>query len=228
MNIRVAALELAAKAAWKLHPGSPAPGEPWLVHTRAGIKYVGRGFDSSQFDKYVMRTLKGIPAEFAWENLVLPPDLLRDEYTHAGEPITRSPHFRLMQELRDNAPEKGAAYVGLCRSGTLDARRGFNVGVDVLAARFRERAAEVARSGEIDVLVFPPHRLANRDVYVIADGKHRAALAAVFGDTRPLRLQIVSQDVLAHPFFRKVYDAVMAAPGKHFGANQRMVEMLRR
>jgi hypothetical protein len=228
VNLRVAALELAAKAAWKLHPGSPAPGEPWLVHTRAGIKYVGRGFHSSQFDKYVMRTLDGLPSEFAWDDLVLPPDLLRDEYTHAGEPITRSPHFRLMQELRDNVPGKASEYARLCRTGTLDARRGFAVDIDDLASKFRERAREVARNGEVDVRVFPPCRLADRDVYMIADGKHRAALAAVFGDTRPLRLSIISDDVLAHPFFRKIYDAVMAAPKKRFAVNQRMVEILRR
>lgn len=228
MSIRVAALELAAKAAWKLHPGSPAPGEPWLVHTRAGIKYVGRSFDSSQFQRYVMRTLDGLPSGFAWEDLVLPPDLLRDEYTHAGSPITHSPHFRLMQELRDNVPGKGAAYARLCRAGTLDARRGFDVDIDALSATFRDRAAAIARSGEIDVVVFPPRRLENRDVYVIADGKHRAALGAVIGDTRPLRLHIVSEDVLAHSFFRKTYDAVMSASKKRFAVNQRMVELLRR
>jgi hypothetical protein len=224
--LRIGALEFAAKAARVLRPRAPVAGEPWLVRTPVGIKYVGRGFDSGQFERYAPRTTAP-PDSFSWDDLLLPPDLLRDEFTHCGEPITHSPHFRLMQEMREGRPDAGSEYIRLCASGTLDARRAFAVDVAALSREFRAREEAFAARGETDVYVFGARRRGGRDVYVIADGKHRAAQAALSGDLRALRLRVVSDDVLAHPFFRKIYDAVMAGSDESFSANRRMVRLLR-
>jgi hypothetical protein len=224
---KIVALELAARAARVLHPGGPVPGEPWLVRTAVGIKYIGRGFDSRQFARYVVRTLAPAPGSFSWDDLRLSPDLLRDEFTHCGAPITQSPHLRFMREVRDGRADADSEYVRLCASGTLDARRGFAADPAVLVRQFHARADELAGRREADVHVFTPRKYEGREVYVIADGKHRAALAALSGDVSRLRLHVVSDEVLAHDFFRRIYGAVMVASEKSYSVNQQMVKLLR-
>jgi hypothetical protein len=226
-SMKIAALELVARAARRLHPGSPVPGEPWLVQTGAGIKYIGRGFDSRHFDRYVVRTVERVPDAFSWDDLLISPDLLRDPFTHTGKPITRSPHFRLMQEIRDGRLGPDSEYIGLCAAGTLDARRGFAADPTALTRQFHGRAKELAARGEAAIHVFGPRQHEGREVYVIADGKHRAAQAALSMDTACLRLQVLADEVLAHPVFRKAYGAVMAGEASSFSINQKMVKLLR-
>jgi hypothetical protein len=224
--VRIAALELAARAARVLHPRAPVPGEPWLVETRVGIKYVGRGFDSREFARFVVHTVAPAPESFSWDDLLLPPDLLRDEFTHCGQSITRSPHIGFMREIQDGRAGGGSEYVRLCAKGTLDARRAFALDAAAFARVFRARCDELAARGVVHVHVFGARRLREREVYVIADGKHRAAQAALGGDVRCLRLHVVADDVLAQPFFRKIYGAVLSA-GASYSVNRDMVKLLR-
>jgi hypothetical protein len=148
-----------------------------LYHTDVGIKARNQLVSS---DLLVYPFLpRREPAETDPALLTLGIDGLRDEFTLLGTSVADSPHLALMRTLDEGRGVGDDSYVARVEVGTLDLRPPRKA-----ARAFRERlresfdaAAQALDRGETPVVKVV--RLG--DSTYVADGKHRAALAAYRG-----------------------------------------------
>lgn len=111
------------------------------------------------------------------ENLSMCMDRLKDSYTSLNTKILDSPHFELMQILRDGGDLSRSIYVQRLTKGTLDTRDPVRVG-DHYFQVLRNKYAQMSKlieSGKYE----PVQLIVVSGQYFIADGRHTAALCAV-------------------------------------------------
>ncbi len=191
--------------------------------TKDGIKYSNVGYNSDQFSTYVTNEANLQQLDVSFSDLILPPDALKNQYTWAGKSIDESPHYRLIHELATGVLTQSSEYVQLCLAGRLDARRPFRPKLRKLQKIFDERMGELSRNRPFDIFVYQPART---EKIIIADGKHRAALAAYMGKPDIVRLNFISQEVFLNPFFVGFYGQVLNAASFEYSINQHLIRLM--
>lgn len=114
---------------------------------------------------------------FSTENLYMCMDRLKDPYTLLYTNLLDSPHFELMQILRDGGDVMRSAYVQRLIRGTLDSRSPISVDrhyIQALRNTFQDKISAVQDGTYAPVQII---RVAGQ--WFIGDGRHRAALCAV-------------------------------------------------
>jgi hypothetical protein len=191
--------------------------------TSVGLKYRGARFDSRLFSEHVVDALplSGCPGGFS--RLLMPPDLLRNQFTLCGKPIIESPHFGLMQAIEAGTLAEDVEYARRMRKGTLDARPPARTRLERLAESYRQCKDDLAANHVLEILVI---RMIWRgeSAYVIADGKHRAAVAAALNKPESVSLQVISRDFALHPFFEFLYGRVLDLKSADYTINQDMIK----
>jgi hypothetical protein len=199
--------------------------EPRVFQTEAGVKYRLPGFDSDRFKDYLVREVPFTETGASFSELLLPPDLLRNRYTTSGQSILCSPHNHLFKQIIANALTEENDYLLRTRKGTLDARLPFSPSLPYMMQRFNLQREALFSKKSIVVHVVKS-LWQNKPVYVIFDGKHRAALAAAFERPESLLLRVIANDVIMDPFFRRVYAYTLRRDPVEYSINQEMIRAL--
>lgn len=197
-----------------------------MFEMESGVKcQVGR-FNSDRFVEFVEREVHFDASVHDLRDLVLATDLLRDRYTLCGQSILETPYYTLMAELANGCVSSDSDYVIRCRLGRLDSRPPLEPDLGRLQDCYEKRMSELADGRRFYIYVRCV-KWRGRPVFAIADGKHRAALAAYLGCPERLVLRVVSRDVLEEPFFKNVYEYVLRLDPREYSINQEMIKAIR-
>lgn len=199
---------------------------PPVFQTTVGVKYHFIRFDSNRFSEYVIQTIPFVTADISFSDLVMPPDLLQNRYTLCGQSVTRSPHYRLIEEICMGVLTLDSEYIMRSKTGTLDARLPTNPTLEFLIHKCQTRQAEMF-SGKTMTIFVTKVTLRDKLAYVIADGKHRAALAAYHNKPESLLMQVISKEFVRDRFFSKVYSHTLNMDPAEYSINQEMIKMLK-
>lgn len=144
-----------------------------LYETEAGIKCLNN-ISSHKLHRYFSSGgIQIVPAE----RLYMCMDRLKDPYTLLYANIMDSPHFELMQILRDGGDVMRSSYVQRFIKGTLDPRSPARVDhrhVQYLQKTF-EKKRDAIRAGTYT----PVKIIVVSGQYFVGDGRHTAALCAL-------------------------------------------------
>lgn len=106
-------------------------------------------------------------------------DALKDDYTLTNINITKSPHFSLVETLKNNPKDvEKCDYIIRSKKGKLDGRYEQVINsktIDMHINKFKNDKHKIINGRYNPVLVY---KLCDR--YYIMDGKHRAAMCALF------------------------------------------------
>jgi hypothetical protein len=160
-----------------------------------------------------------------FSSLVMPPDLLRNRYTLCGNMVLQSPHYRLIEELAHGTLTFDSEYITRATLGTLDARVPGKPALEYLASKHQLRREELFSDKRIEIFVTEVV-IKEKRVYVIADGKHRAALVAYYNRPESLHLRVISNEFCQDPFFRSVYGFMLSKDPQGYSINQEMIKAL--
>jgi hypothetical protein len=201
------------------------PGRVFSFETEVGVKCRLGRFNSERFRDYVEYESPFLSISCDFADLLMPADFLRDRFTLCGMSLPESPYVRLMEEIASGALAADSEYVSRCRAGTLDSRQPFSPSLEGLQDCYRLRVRELSENRPFYVYV---RRVLWRGetAYVIADGKHRAALAASLNRPECLRLRFVSGDALREPFFQQTYAHVLSLDPLEYSINQQMIKAI--
>ena len=196
-----------------------------IFETSVGVKYKYGRFDSSQFRNCVIRTTRFLSLNITFDDLIMPPDLLRNRYTLCGASILHSPHYKLIKDISVGVLTRDSEYLFRCRSGTLDARLPTNPEPGVLMQECQLRRQDLLERQVMKVYVLEVP-LGGKPKYMIVDGKHSAALIAY--DNRPecLQLEFVSNEFVQEPFFLQVYSYTLGLDSREYSINQEMIKSI--
>lgn len=139
----------------------------------AGIKCINGAWRYSMLPYVSRGEVQLLPAE----SLYMCADRLKDSYTLLNTKIMSSPHFELMQILRDGGDLSRSTYIQRLAKGTLDPRTPVRVG-DQYFQVLRNKYAQMSKlieSGKYE----PVQLIVVSGQYFIADGRHTAALCAL-------------------------------------------------
>ncbi|MDH7482327.1 MAG: hypothetical protein QHH26_10200 [Armatimonadota bacterium] len=202
------------------------PGRICVFETEAGLKCLFGRFSSNRLDEYVEDEMPLKSAFVDSSDLLLSADFLRDRYTLCGVSLLQSPHFSLMQQMASGTLTQDSDYVLRCKSGTLDSRLPFDPDLEQLRHCFQLRLGELNENKPFYIYV---RRIIFKEkpVYLIADGKHKAALATYFNRTDCLYLRFVSSKVNQEPFFRQIYDRILSLDPQEYSINQNFIRAIR-
>lgn len=199
---------------------------PSLYETDVGVKYRHAYFDSARFSEYIEDEFVLGSLDLPFSDFLMPPDLLRNAYTNCGKSILESPHYQLMNELESGTfSEAGSNYLRRSKSGTLDARSPVNVDPKFIREKFKMRKEELLRGGYLTVTVFRLC-LKQRSRYVIADGKHRIAMAALLSCPQQLLLRRISRRFSDDPFFHRIYSFILTLEPNDYSINQQIIKAI--
>ncbi|MDI6827164.1 MAG: hypothetical protein QME62_01625 [Armatimonadota bacterium] len=201
------------------------PGKVYALETNVGLKCLFGRFSSDRLNEYVFDEMPFSSTSLELSDLLLSTDFLRDRYTLCGVDLLQSPHFRLMQEMATGTLTHESEYVLRCQSGTLDSRLPFDPDLSQLRKYYNLRLEELKERKRFYIYVRQV-TLNGRIVCLIADGKHRAALAAYLERTKCLYLRYVSSEVNNEPFFRQVFDRVLTLDPQEYSINQMMIRAI--
>ena len=196
-----------------------------VFETEVGVKYKNGAFNSAHFDRYVIRKISLTSLSVSFSSLLLPPDLLRNQNTLCGVRLPHSPHFHLMAAIESSKSIRESEYLQRCQRGTIDARLPAKRNLNSLVRRYHIQRAELCETGTstISVIQVSWH---GEPVYVIADGKHRAALAACLNRPESICLQLLSADFAQDAFFQTVYSFVLNLDAHDYSINQQMIRTI--
>lgn len=196
-----------------------------VFETEIGVKYRFGCFDSDRFSEYVIRELPFTSAGLCLSDLVMPLDLLRNRYTLCGTALPQSAHFRLMEEIENGTLTSDSEYVSRCKMGTLDARLPSNLEPEFLIRQYQLRKEKLVRNGVTTISVIKVS-LKGKPTYIIADGKHRAALVAYLGRLDSLRIRLLSNKFAQEPFFQQVFSYALSLGSGEYSINQEMIRAI--
>lgn len=196
-----------------------------FYETKVGIKSVGNIFDSTVFARYCTRGVCLENSGLTFEDLLLPPDGLKDCYSFSGRSILDSPHIQLIHDLVESKPSSEIAYLQYARAGILDNRRKIKLSDVQLRNYFQKRMAQVEANKRFDVFVYQPLPQSNK--LIIVDGKHRVALAACLDRPELLQLNYVTVEPFRHPYFETFYQVILRAPSTEYAINQQVISLIR-
>ncbi|NIM96334.1 MAG: hypothetical protein GTO18_21765 [Anaerolineales bacterium] len=196
-----------------------------VFETEVGVKYRFGRFDSNKFVDYVIQEVPFQSLGISFSDLVLPPDLLRDRYTLCGMALPLSPHFQLMEEIDTGTLAMGSEYMSRCKMGTLDARLPSNPRMTDLTQQYWRQKKEMIQHETVTISVIKVS-LGSRQKYVIADGKHRAAMVAYFDRPEYLHLRLLSNAFTQDPFFQHVYSYTLGLDSHEYSINQDVIRAI--
>ncbi|MCG2659189.1 MAG: hypothetical protein L6437_02955 [Kiritimatiellae bacterium] len=199
--------------------------KPRIFQTETGVKYRFSGFDSDRFSEYVIHEIPFVSAGISFSDLLAPPDLLRDRYTTCGQSVLRSPYYQLINEIFSGTLKPNSEYLTRCRKGTLDARLPSDPSLEFLMQKFQMQQAALL-SGKVITIFVVKATLRGNSAYVIADGKHRAALVAAYNRPESLLMRVISTDFVRDSFFSKVYSYTLRMDPAEYSINQGMIKVL--
>lgn len=198
-----------------------------VFETSVGVKYKNGWYDSNRFDDYTVDEIPFLSSGCSFDNLLLPPDLLRNEHTSCGKSILQSPHYSLMSAIESHSSLHDCDYIKRASAGTLDGRLPSNPSLKLLVDYYQTRKTELTLSNTFVVMVLS---LANTNYggsnYMLVDGKHRAVLAAYLDKPHLLCLRLVSAKFAEDPFFQSIYSYVLQMDTKLYSVNQKMIRAI--
>jgi len=197
-----------------------------VFQTDTGIKYRFGSYDSNRFGEYVIQDIPFVSANIIFPNLIMGADLLQNRYTLCGRSVLQSPHYRLIEEIVTGTLTADSEYVARSRMGTLDARLPSDIALDSLIQKCQRRQAELF-SGKMMSIFVIKIILGGKPAYVIADGKHRAALVAYYNRPESLLLRVISNEYVREPFFSDIYSYTLEMSPEEYSINQDMIKALR-
>ncbi len=195
----------------------------YYVETGCGLKFLGKGLSSDHLDSYVIGTYSFSGLGCSFDEFVINPDFLVDAYSLAGTPITRSPHYFLIDVMSRGGELLDTEYVYRFERGILDLRRGEPINQDFLITHYQKRLEQMRCHNLPTVKAFLVERNGQR-AFIIGDGKHRLAMAAYFGYRTGLRISLLDYGVYKEPFFQQLYHRVMRQP-KLYTRNLQLLEV---
>lgn len=160
-------------------------GVTFVYKSRKGIKAVNPIMQNSEHQ--ILKRMKLQP-----KDLFLGVDFLKDQYTLCGVNIEQSPHYDFMKALNNGTDISNTDYYKRYSDGTLDSRIPTYINAiirDIFRKMFKKRKKEIEQDNLEPVTVY---ELDGK--YYIADGKHRAALCALFKKEVPC--VVISRDYL--------------------------------
>jgi hypothetical protein len=175
------------------------------VETKCGIKYLGKGFSSDQFRKYVTDKIPFSEFTHSLDEFVINPDFLTDEYTLTGSFLRDSPHYYLVESLALGNEFAETDYSNRVRRGTLDLRKGEPARPGRLMGSYLERLQEVQSRIPTEIVIILGERNGSR-FPIVVDGKHRLAMASYLNKGDHLQFSIIRPDVYADPLFFSLYE----------------------
>lgn len=197
-----------------------------VFETEVGVKYQLGRFDSIRFRDHVVEEISFGATDLASSDLLLGPDYLRNCHTLCGRTILRSPHYALIAEIEEGRLTATSEYMQRCRTGTIDARAGHHPTLKFLMQKHRLRKDELFADQRMEIYVSVV-TFRGKPVYVIADGKHRAALAAYYNRMESVHLRVISNEVFQVPFFRRMDIFTLTCSSQEYSVNQEMIEARR-
>lgn len=198
------------------------PNFVYSFQTGVGVKCRLGRFDSRRLDDFVEAECPFESTKLKFSDLLMPADLLRNRYTICGVSLMQSPHYRLMEDISSGNLTSESEYVRRCRLGAVDSRPAYNPILTSLVEKYERRLREF-RSNQVFEVYVRSVIWRGDWVLVIADGKHRAALAAFLHRADLVRLRYLSKSFLEEPFFRQVHSHVMRLSPSEYSINQEMI-----
>ena len=197
---------------------------PWVYETEVGFKYRGTGYHSHLFDIHTKYAIEMERTGLQFDDLLIPPDGLKNQHSSSGISISHSPHFYLMKGLECNEARWVVRYIELCNLGLLDNRRPFQIDMNYLKATFIERKALLKANIRFDVFVY---KLSDKgDKFIIADGKHRAAFAAFNRSRHSLYLKFITNQPFKEVFFRRYYRKILNGNPVDYSRNHNIIDRM--
>ena len=173
-----------------------------LIETKVGIKPVNQILTSDYFNDLIIKVSENIKID----QVVAPPDFLKDSHTTIGKKVADWPHYRLMECLDKGLPLDKCDYVKRCENGTLDFRKKEKVYEGWLNSNYEKRLKEISENKTFIIKVFNIYD----NIYMVADGKHRLAVAEYF-DYQNLRFEIIQNglfDTYSRWKFKKIENRI--------------------
>ena len=196
-----------------------------VFETEVGVKYKHGTYNSVKFNDYITTILPIIDTCPSFDCLILNPDLLRNKFTLCGIPITMSPHFRLMEEIETGDLTPESEYISRCRKGTIDARAPFNPDTNNLIKKHQYQKDKLKKNGSFTISVIKV-RFNDKNQFVIADGKHRAALILYLNRPEDLYLNILSNEFVKDHFFTEIFSYILKLDQEEYYINQSMIRAI--
>lgn len=175
-----------------------------LYNTKVGIKSLNQLMQSYESNSLGELYLK--PQE-----LFLGFDALKDDYSLVDVSIDNAPHISLMKALEKKQDLRTTEYCKRYANGTLDSREKVvisNKTINEFEKKFEIRKKEVIEENYSPVQVYKLH-----GKYYIADGKHRAALCTVLGQS--VKCKVISNDFLNDSFRQWIYRKMLKNPDNY-------------
>lgn len=141
-------------------------------------------------------------------DLYLGPDYIVDKFTLLDCPLHKSPHYEFMKALSENGDIYQTDYFKRYINGKLDWRYVQNPKVDLEAcfiSKFYKAKESIIRSKYAPITVYSINKK-----YYILDGKHRAALCALY-NTR-VKCRLVPADHLIGKIGQYMFQCIVSKP----------------
>lgn len=195
---------------------------PFVFETHVGVKYIYGLVNSVEFDEYVIREEPFATSSITFSDLIFPPDLLCNYYTLCGTVLDQSPHFRLMDAYFSGRELADTDYMFRCHKGTLDVRLPIYPQMGQLMQKMQLRREEILKGLQAPIYLMNI-RWQDRSMYIVLDGKHRAAMATYLNHPGYLCVRTVSNAFVQHPYFHKNYSYVLRLNSQKYSINQEMI-----
>jgi len=195
-----------------------------IFKTPVGIKYKFSYFRSEQLSRYIEDEFAFTEAELTFADLLLSPDLLKNDYTLCGQAITTSPHYRLMEEIGAGTLTLKSDYAQRQQTGTLDARQPHPADLTNLSQKYAAQKEKLIQNGIINICAVPVNL--HKTQYVILDGKHRAALVAQLHQPHALRISRLSKAFVREAFFHQLYAYTLRQTPSVYSSNQNLIRAI--
>lgn len=169
-----------------------------LVKTGVGIKLINQIVTSNYFNDIIVE----VKTNLEFEQLVAPPDFLKDKYTLVGKNISEWPYYELIKCLDKDLPVNNCSYIKKRQNGTLDFRKKQKVSIKKLKNIYQEKLDAMEKGKIFRIKVFTSYD----NIYTVADGKHSLAMAFYF-NYRNLRFDII-QNSTFDTYFRWIFKKI--------------------
>lgn len=169
-----------------------------LLETKVGIKPINQIITSDYFNEKIIK----ISEDIKINQIIAPPDFLKDRYTTIGKNINQWPHYKLIECLDKKLPLDACDYVKRYNNGTLDFRKKAKIFKEWLNTNYQKKLNEMKDGKTFLIKVFNIYD----DIYIVADGKHRIAVAAYF-NYQNLKFEII-QNTIFDTYFRWIFKKI--------------------
>ncbi len=158
-----------------------------IINTKVGIKPINQIANSDWFNEIVIKSV----TDLNLNQIISPPDFLKDKYTLIGLKIDKLSHYELMKYLDKNFSLKNCDYIKRRKKGTLDFLKKMNISTKLINETYQKKLRAMKDGKFFLVKVFNVYD----DIYMVADGKHSLSMALYFNYPN------LKFNVIHNPFF---------------------------